>query len=658
MTRRLLTVGLLVAIWACPAMAGVPAVHAPRPRIWLRDQAWSGPTWASIKANLDRPDYKARLPRLGATPIGKAMLYKLTGDRAAGEAAVAWMTRVKFQNDDSPSYTGIEAERLAAMHDWLHDDAIYPEAARKKVVALLEEQGDYYVKYLGKGGPTPFYSRIPGAVAGLTLIGLTLSGDSPKADGFIAFARDFLVNDYGTIRQMEDGAACGGGYSFHHMFTDCANLVAAWRSATDWDAADWIVTNQGDWLRRQMMFHIWSSNPKGWLYKDGDIWGAKASDKTQFLMHIATISGIYRDGFGRSYLDLSAKRWGTGDFHPEYLWEWFLFNDPTIPAKPLSDLGRMAVFSPKLHGIVTMRSGWDDDATVIHFSCGETVNHHATWDQGKFTIFKHEPLAIKNGGYLGGYMGLMHLYYKSPWSANCMVLTGSKAFGWQPRIDFDGFQSWTAWKAERDRRYKRPPTGVLLASESNDDYARVLGDMTGAWPEGTSWTREMVFLGYKYLLVLDRVKAPAEFQSQWLLHSVKPPTLAGDLVRIDNGQGRLFSRTLLPADAKVIDRSGKGNEYRHVDSKGVDRTIATADGHHDKFNPAKTPAEFQLGEGRVDVQAPAGDAIYLHVVYPADAGVDTMPATSVRQAADAITVTVGDLSYTFKFKAQPAAADH
>ena len=57
---------------------------------------------------------------------------------------------------------------------------------------------------------------------------------------------------------MEDGASGGGSYSYRHMYVDQARAVAAWRSATDWDAAKWIREEQGDWLRRQVDFQIWT----------------------------------------------------------------------------------------------------------------------------------------------------------------------------------------------------------------------------------------------------------------------------------------------------------------------------------------------------------------------------------------------------------------
>jgi hypothetical protein len=69
--------------------------------------------------------------------------------------------------------------------------------------------------------------------------------------------------------------------------------------------------------------------------------------------------------------------------------------------------------------------------------------------------------------------------------------------------------------------------------------------------------------------------------------------------------------------------------------------------HYDKFNPAKTRAEYQLGGGRADVEGPAGDALYLHVLFPTDTDTDRMPESTFRRDGEKLTVRVGELSYVF-----------
>ena len=653
--RRLTGALILIPAMASAVLAAdvkTPTVRTERPRIFLRAKAWDGPSVERISEWMRLPEYKTRAKKMGPGQYARyegfnnrlAILWMMNGDEAAGKMALERFKKHRISGN-TPSYWGIDCQRAAACYDWLHDHPGWDDESRQAKIKHLEWWADKNMAYLSsRNVVTPFYSRMPGALGALTSLGLALHGDSPKAEKYVKFAQDYLVNTYGTIRQMEDGATCGATYGYMHAFNDLATMVAAWRSATDWDAAAWIKEHQGNWLERQMLFQAWTTYPNGWFWKDGDVWSGAHTDRSKFRMQIDIVSQMYHSGPGRSFALQIAKRWPNwggwpSDYHTAYLWQFFVFNDPTLKPAPLSTLGRAAVFSPNLHGIVCWRDSWDDDAAIVHFKCGETVNHHASYDQGKFTIFKRAPLAIKDGAYVG-YKRKHHMYYKSPWSANCVVFTGPGADGMQPHIDFDGAASWTAWKAKRDARVTRPPTGVLRATEANDRYARALGDLTGSCKSGSSWTRELVFLGYKYLVVLDRVKAGKGLSHRWLLQTVNEPTVDGALVTADNAPGRLFCRTLLPAKAAIAKVGGEGHAFDYNGSNRPPRGWP---------DPKKFPPEMQLGRWRIEVTPADGAAecVYLHVLFPTDTKTDAMPACAVKQEGKHITVTVGDLAYTF-----------
>lgn len=629
----ILTSGLQPIVRAAEDATPTPKVRRDRPRIFIRAKAWDGPSVEKLHESMKLPEYQKLVLKLDR--LGNGLRY-LIGDEAAGKKAVENLKAMKIEGE-SPSYSGISAQHYAAMYDWLHDHPDLDAESRKKMILHMEKWADGYMGSLKADGPcTPFYSRVSGAIAGLTTIGLALSGDSPKADEYVRYAAQHLRNNIGRIREVEDGAAGGGTYSYYHMFTDLANMVAAWRSATDWDAGRWIKEHQGNWLERQLLFQIWNTYPNGWFVKDGDLWDGNGQvDKKQFRMQIDTVTSIYHNGFGRTWADEMYKRWGTSVYHGEYIWEYFIFNDPEVKAKPLEELGRTEVFSPEQHGIVCWRDSWKPDATVIHFRAGENCDHHGTQDSGKFTIFKELPLAIKDGNYSGGYMKSKHLYYKSAWSANVVVFDGPKNHGWQPAIpDIDKWTSWEDWKAQRDRIVKRPPFGRLTSNEANDKFARAISDLTGSCPEGSSWKRELVFLGYKYLLVLDRVKPGKDVETRWTLHTINEPNIDGQSLIAENGKARLFCRTLLPDNAKL----SKVSDFAHKDQQGKDQTFPDFKG-----NP-----EQMLGGWRTDVTPPdpKADSVYLHMLFPTTSD-EKMPECVVKSEGDRLLVKVGALEYTF-----------
>jgi hypothetical protein len=646
-------VAALLPSFARAAAPEVPAVRKERPRIFLRTKAWDGPSVERIRPWMKRPEYQTRAKKLGPGKYARyegfasrlAVLWLLGGDEKAGKLALEQFKKSRISGR-TPSYWGLPAQRHAMLWDWLHDHPDWDPASKAAKLKHLEDWANRAKGYLSsRNVATPFYSRMSGALGAMTALALAIHGDSERGDEYVRFAHDYLVNKFGTIRAMEDGATGGGTYGYMHEFNDLALMVAAWRSATDWDAAEWIRKDQNNWLERQMLFQIWTTYPNGWFVKDGDIWSGAHTDRSKFRMQIDIIADMYDSGVGRQFALDMAKRWPKwdawpSDYHTIYLWQFFVFNNPELKPEPLSTLGRAAVFSPKLHGIVCWRSSWDDDGTIIHFKSGESVDHHGTWDQGKFTIFKQTPLAIKNGAYLG-YRSSHHRYYKSPWSANCVLFTGPKHGGGQPHIDFDGAKSWKQWKAKRDQRYKRPPTGILLETEATDDLARAKGDLSASVGHGAKWIRDLVFLDYKVLVVLDRVdRGPKLDRHRWTLHTINEPKVDGQLAVAGNKPGRLFCKTLLPKGAKLTKVGGPGHEF---DQAGRNRRPK---------GKQEWPPEMMQGAWRLDVEPADGaqKCVYLHVLFPTDVKTDAMPACSAEQKDGAITVTVGDLSYTFKEK--------
>jgi len=640
-----LALALILAVGlSATAHAQAPKVRRTRPRLFFRAKAWGGPSVEKVRSWMKRPEYQAQANDLGKPLVGRGLRYLLLDDVDAGKQVVEALKKLEppaRQPKASPSYTGIDTTKMAALYDWFHDHPDFKDH-RAGAVATFEWWGDYYKRYLRLDGVTPFYCRNSGALAGLTAVGLALHGDSPRAQAYLEHAQKYLKESMGTIRRMEDGATSGATYGLFHQFTDLGHVAAMWRSATDWDAAQWIKEQQGNWLERQMLYQVWITYPNGFIFKDGDVWGGNYRDRYDARMQIDSITGMYRSGYGRSHALAMRKRWGRQTYYGNYVWMFYIFNDPEIQPKPLDGLGRAEVFSPKLHGVVCWRSAWKPDATVVHFKCGDNVDHHGTYDTGKFMIFKHGPLAIKNGHYRG-YKSSKHWYYKSPWSANVVIFDSPQKHGYQPFVDFDGAVSWTAWKARRDK-YKHPPTGVLRKTEANDRYARAVGDLSGStWPTGSTWIRELVFLGYKYVIVLDRVRPGKDVKTRWLLHSINVPKIdaAQRLAVIDNGKGRLFCKSLLPEGAKMVQVGGPEKAFVHKtrSGKGLSWPLYKA-----------RKAGTRLGAGRLDV-VPADDAapcVYLHVLYPTDTGTAAMPNCSVEQKGDAYTVKVADLSHTFK----------
>jgi hypothetical protein len=575
--------------------AGVPfEVRTERPRIWIRADRWNGPSVPDLKTWFERPDYRQR-----GVAGHKDLQYVVQGDEAAGAAAVAHLGKMRI-GGGSPSYTGAQAQRMAARYDWLRRHPAFTDEVREAVVARLEKWGDFYLRYVTRAGAPIYYSRYPGAIGGLTVIGLALHGDSPKADAYIAGAYKALV-EYGKARQYEDGASAGGTYSIHHAFPDLARAVAAFESATDAKLLDFIREKQGNWLERQLLWQIWSTRPNGYFVKEGDLW--QQPDSRQTRMQVDVVTRLLRHGHGRAHADWMHERWGRRDYHRAYVWNFFVFNHPEVKRIPLRALGRAELFGRDCHGYVFFRSGWGMGDTYVFFRCGEGLDVHSNRGAGGFDLFRHRTLAERaNRDYP---KSDDHIRY-----SNVIVFNGhnhrTSEMKTDVPLDFDAFL--------RRKKRRNVEWASIVEHEVTDAFARVKGDLSAAVRQDCkTWTRELVFLGYKYLVVLDRVETlKPGTQQQWQLHFCAKPKRDGPLAYATVGDGRLFCRTLLPADATfAVEPVRKYHRYT-VSPKTATQTMT-----------------------------------YLHVLYPTDAAVGAMPATGYRQEDRKLTVTVDDLSYTF-----------
>jgi hypothetical protein len=678
--------------------ADSPKVRKEHPRIFLRAKAWDGPSVEKVKSWMKRPEYKAKIQKVkdklktsSSKNVKYATLWLLEGDVEAGRNALKRFMGQR-SSGHTPSYWGISDQKMALTYDWLYNHPDFTEEMKKNRRHYLSLRCRANISYLKNHKENPFYSRFSGCLGALTACALAIADEHPRGQEYLKEAHRILVEKMSTIRQAEDGATGGGSYAYMHEFTDLANAVACWRSATDWDAAKWIKEKQGNWVERQMLYQIWMTYPNGRFVKDGDTWGRDTRDYQQYRMSLDAVTGMYRNGFGRAHADNIYKRYGILDIHNIYMWEWFVFNNPEVPAKPLSGLGRAEVFSPKLHGMVCWRSGWEDDATIIHFRAGESPDTHGTADQGKFIIFKRRPLAIKNGDYIG-WATPVHHYYRTPWSANSVVFTRKMADGKSsalsfPKFSFNGHNpywpnglfSWEEWKVLREKCMKDggkggkpwapPPMGKLIEHEANDKYARAVADLTmhkrlvDGKNAGTvwEWTRELVFLGYKYLIVLDRVKPEKGVEHRWTVHTTFEPKVNGTLAVADNGPARLFCKTLLPKEPVIKKVGGPGKEChwngKNALPKGWKSIIKTEDGKlaytyipKGKKEPAVRVlgSDSQMGAWRLDVApADAGvECIYLHVLFPTDTKTETMPPCSVKEDGGKLVVKVGGLKHVF-----------
>ncbi|HOW71500.1 MAG TPA: heparinase II/III family protein [Phycisphaerae bacterium] len=398
-------------------------------------------------------------------------------------------------------------------------------------------------------------------------------------------------------------------------------------------------------------------------------------------------------------------------FPPEaerYRWTQILYGPADQPeaARRACPLGRN--FGG---GWVAMRSGWMPGDTVVLFDAGQPfwqARQHA--DAGQFQIYRKHRLTIDSGDdvtfnavptkggktLIGGERADWDLYYAATIAHNCITVAerfptldkydrNRPAMGNQRYVtrDFD--------MAVEDITKTTRHTGTLLAFETNSFYSYTAADLTPAYPAETvqGLERRLLFLPDGALLVLDRLQTVrAGALKTWHLQLPARPRLLGDAptsdssaqpdtgglkeleqvhqlhgldarggiwepgdlepwLEITHGEGRLFVKTLLPADARrrvvggpmeahtIVSGSSAGTSYYGGGPQGYEHRLWPAsilrapNASYTLGMPTGLGSNFGVGAtwGRLDV-TPAGNSnevLFLHLLIPTDRSIDLPP---------------------------------
>ena len=186
-----------------------------RPRIFLRDNRFDGLTIEKLRTRINEAGWAGTRQKWRARPIGRGLLWLLEGRLEDLEAALAGLNSIDTDRG-TWSDRGLALVRLATLFDWLHEDL--DEPTRQETIRKIEEAADAATRHI-RGGQAPFfYSRTPGALAGLCVAGLALNGESDRAEGYLQTFREFGVHEYFKAYQWVDGAATGATYTMHYTY--------------------------------------------------------------------------------------------------------------------------------------------------------------------------------------------------------------------------------------------------------------------------------------------------------------------------------------------------------------------------------------------------------------------------------------------------------
>ena len=500
--------------------------------------------------------------------------------------------------------TWIAMTRVARTYDFFYESI--PSEERAAMIEWLNAHLETY-----KIDENAFHNSTLSKILCYLRVAYATWGDNPRAEDFRDYALVGLWE--GKVLPVIREFGAGGGFTECGWYTRHSlwHLVEALELARRFEGYDGFAMAE-DFFYQRLAYEMLQPYPGTWLYGseryacEGDgslVYGGHNT----YPRHMRNMLAQYFAGTELAGCIAAKSRPPSNS--PSRVVDFLYLEDPG-PARDITEFPLAHLASGI--GKVYARGDWSDDASWLRFECGDYFVGHQHFEVGNFEIFRHEPLAAESGEYVD-YLSNHSVNWLIRTIAHNCVLVYDADETWSNMRDGgrheyanDGGQAkkwdWTAdnldeWTAKRET-YER---GDIIAYQNRPEYMFVAGDCTAAYSPAKlkSWIRQIVFLRPHTFVIFDRVVSTRpELPKTWLLHCHNEGDLGDAGFTVENGEGRLIVRTLLPEDASV--------ETVHGYTYGG-RTFSERES-------AQTPV---AAKWRVEVKpgAPRAEDAFLHVLF-------------------------------------------
>lgn len=277
----------------------------------------------------------------------------------------------------------------------------------------------------------------------------------------------------------------------------------------------------------------------------------------EFFLHSAypTSDELLSVNFGDSSLHSTGAKTvqllkATGFDHPAFSWyltqtDWglsdpisLLYQNVQHENQPPKSLSKSILY-PDI-GWCTMRSSWDDNATMLAIKSGFSWNH-AHPDAGSFVLFHGGKPLIIDSGNCSYSRREYSSYYRHSKAHNVILFDGE---GQNPEDVGNG-----------DRGVVHP--GQMLHFMDSNGIKYVLADATGP----TSWKASRNYRHFLWIddviLIFDDIRTHEPHQMEWLLHYEGDATQKDNRVYLSNGEhSQARVQFLYPEDKAFVRKTG------------------------------------------------------------------------------------------------------
>lgn len=584
-----------------------------------------------------------------------AVCWAVDRDAAAGSKALAalhalWDVKPRSYGEYGNGWL------LALAYDLLSDHPEMTPTIRQQLQQRLQRVLGHYLLLLNSDGPAVWHGRAALAAQAM-IIGAVLQIEDEHAAGLL---RQVHFHYLQLLDSLSVAEAWPEGYNYWVNSRGFLAALAAYAYLQAFPDA----LAAGETRRvfsRIGLWHLHNTRPDLKAIQIGDE-GPRIDLREETQRIIDTLYLVTGDPWLSAYSRLLGQRFGGGAYYRGYRWLRPLLQrdaeqagSPTLNdwALPTADwFGREAM------NLLYLRSGWEEDATVLSFRAGHTLSHHSHADAGHFTLFKGAPLAVTGATYRGVGSGHRLDYGVRTVSKNSLLIMRPgevvRPAGYERENVADGGQrlamplrnplsSLADWRGNLGqgmhleggeiRAFRHEPTAfTYIDADISRAYNTPEHDEGGKGGKVRSVVRQLVYLRrLDRVLLRDRVETtdPA-YQVKWLLQSMAKPELEqamrlkGDVdngilattqseFRFSNGRGRLHLASLLPEQRETLVIGGK--DYRfYTDVDGDPETLDGKNmGQDSRIASWFEPALWRLEIGR---RGPAHVSDFLTLLSP------------------------------------------
>jgi hypothetical protein len=495
----------------------LPLAAAPHPRLYLNPDRVSelrvsiGTThaeiWAAVKKQADsiatsHPPVFERVKdnsadaQLWQREVGNklpylAITYVLTGRVSYLDSAREWsLASCHYphwglgRKDGTDLAAGHQLFGLALVYDWLYNDL--DPATRETIRRTLIDRGA--VMFTADSRRTSYLqNHLWVDTCGLAAAGYALLDDpeaGTQASGWIAMALDKFRRTESVLGP--DGASHEG--------------VGYWSYGVEYLLKFWGLREedpQSTWWSKTALYRLYLSLPRNsWTRFNTviDVADCPRNDwyGPDYLLH--RLAALNRDSRAE-WLARELSRAGVCGTHAT--WLGLVWLDPKISPAPPGGLPTLRHFSDM--DLVSARTDWSGDESLMVFKCGPAIGHkataqfdfdpgsgHAHPDANHFVLFGNGEWLIRDDGYR----------WKMTDQHNTLLIDGKGQLG-EDAMYFRGLDQ---------LKIKAQPR--VLAAVSTPTVDSIIGDATEAYPKHSGllrFERRIVFLKPDALIVADEV---------------------------------------------------------------------------------------------------------------------------------------------------------